>query len=452
MKPKFGPGDKVFAKVRGYPPWPARVEGLADETPNRMRYHIYFYGTGETAVVKAEDICSFVDNRVKLGKPKKHKNFTEALIQIEADLSPSEIKASLESSSHEVENDESVTNDTDISNSSRRSSTSSKSGKVSLMNKSREKKRKAEPEVVSAEDSIDQKKTKSLNTQANNDSELTSVKTSPEVMSRSGRKIKPKRFADFEDMTVDDTNSISKITPAKPVSIKPSKTSSKTDSPEKLTEKSSELDSDEVLIAEVNGEKTEIPLKLNFPTFANAKVAEEWKKVVMNFALSLKKSIENGESLLEPVDKQMENWTKKKLEEFKQNVVSQEHKLNLMKQTQLLDLDTRLKTSLSLNKADPDKCLNLLDSFLEIDINATMLKEHPEVVQTIKKMRKYIGNTSEWNMSDEELLAFNGKAARIRSKSEHIYNKIKALFLVPNGKSFWEVFAQELEEFNKSDV
>lgn len=25
---KFLPGDKVFAKVRGYPPWPARVSAI----------------------------------------------------------------------------------------------------------------------------------------------------------------------------------------------------------------------------------------------------------------------------------------------------------------------------------------------------------------------------------------------------------------------------------------
>jgi hypothetical protein len=409
-----------------------------------MRYHIYFYGTGETAVVKAEDICSFVENRIKLGKPKKHKNFTEALLQIEEDLSPAEVKASLEGNSNEAENDDSFAeSDISLNNSSRRSSTSSKSGKAAL-NKTREKKRKAETEVFNADENAEQKKTKSVHVPPS-DPEVTAVKTSPEVMSRSGRKIKPKRFADFEDATSDEANVLPKLPPAKQVSHKPGKQLSKSDSPEKL----SDNDTEDYLIAEVNGEKIEIPLKGNVPTFAGPKVGLEWKKSRMEFAMNLKKRIESGEILPGPVDKIMENWTKDQWEHFSQNVVDQEQKLSFFKETQLLDLDMRLKSSLSLNRADPDKCLSLLDDFLEVDINTLMLKKHPEVVQTIKKMRKYIGNTTEWNMSDEELVIFNDKAARIRSKSEHVYNKIKALFLVPNGKSFWDVFAQELEEFNK---
>ena len=42
----FQPGDRVFAKVRGYPPWPARVDGTM-EVQGKTRFHVFFYGTYE---------------------------------------------------------------------------------------------------------------------------------------------------------------------------------------------------------------------------------------------------------------------------------------------------------------------------------------------------------------------------------------------------------------------
>ena len=42
----FQPGDRVFAKVRGYPPWPARVDGTT-QVQGKTRFHVFFYGTYE---------------------------------------------------------------------------------------------------------------------------------------------------------------------------------------------------------------------------------------------------------------------------------------------------------------------------------------------------------------------------------------------------------------------
>jgi len=75
--------DKVFAKIRGYPAWPAMVSAVKADTPSRLRYSVYFYGTGERAECKAEDLCPYQENKNKLGKPNKRKYFAEALLQIE---------------------------------------------------------------------------------------------------------------------------------------------------------------------------------------------------------------------------------------------------------------------------------------------------------------------------------------------------------------------------------
>lgn len=42
------PGTKIFAKVKGNPYWPAKIELLPDEVSSKTRYKVIFYGTKET--------------------------------------------------------------------------------------------------------------------------------------------------------------------------------------------------------------------------------------------------------------------------------------------------------------------------------------------------------------------------------------------------------------------
>jgi hypothetical protein len=84
-KKVFNVKDKVFAKIRGYPAWPAIISGVKVDTPSRQRYNVYFYGTGERAECKSEELFPYEENKSKLGKPNKRKYFAEALLQIEDD-------------------------------------------------------------------------------------------------------------------------------------------------------------------------------------------------------------------------------------------------------------------------------------------------------------------------------------------------------------------------------
>lgn len=85
-KKVFHVKDKVFAKVRGYPAWPAIISGVKVDTPSKQRYNVYFYGTGERAECKPDELFPYEDNKSKLGKPNKRKFFAEALMQIEDDI------------------------------------------------------------------------------------------------------------------------------------------------------------------------------------------------------------------------------------------------------------------------------------------------------------------------------------------------------------------------------
>ena len=68
--PSFKGGDLVFAKVKGYPAWPARVSQKADE--RGLKYHVFFYGTYETAVVPRDGIWIYNQaTKEKYGKQKR---------------------------------------------------------------------------------------------------------------------------------------------------------------------------------------------------------------------------------------------------------------------------------------------------------------------------------------------------------------------------------------------
>jgi hypothetical protein len=58
-------------------------------------------------------------------------------------------------------------------------------------------------------------------------------------------------------------------------------------------------------------------------------------------------------------------------------------------ESRLVELDALVKSNLSLTRADPDRCLAHLDEISTLTIDPLMLKKHPQVVETIKKVNLY---------------------------------------------------------------
>lgn len=78
----FKPGDRIFAKVKGYPHWPAKVEKFEPEgngKPPKNKYPVLFYGTLETAALKPDDLFPYEENLIRFGRPQKRKGFNEGL-------------------------------------------------------------------------------------------------------------------------------------------------------------------------------------------------------------------------------------------------------------------------------------------------------------------------------------------------------------------------------------
>lgn len=57
----------VFAKLRGFPYWPARVESKVEGT-----YYVYFFGTHETTALNISNLLPFnEETKKKYGKIKR---------------------------------------------------------------------------------------------------------------------------------------------------------------------------------------------------------------------------------------------------------------------------------------------------------------------------------------------------------------------------------------------
>lgn len=98
-------------------------------------------------------------------------------------------------------------------------------------------------------------------------------------------------------------------------------------------------------------------------------------------------------------------------------------------ETEVAALDAKIKNCLGLDKADPKEALQHLNELCDIKVDDVMLKKHTHTVEMVRRLRKYVGNTKEWNMTEESLNEFSSWAEKLRAKAEEVYSKFKVSLL-----------------------
>ncbi|XP_050088918.1 PC4 and SFRS1-interacting protein-like [Anopheles aquasalis] len=383
-KKSFGLGDLVFAKVKGYPPWPAKIMRI-----DKAKYNVYFYGTGETANIKVEDLFPYELSKEKFATEKimKRKGFKEAMIQIESALAgedPSPLSYDVAAVQSGMDDFASENENTEASFSESRISANSTALETSTVKQETPDDQNdtivATPKPVKeskpiAKQTSVQKKTGPISSIKNEPREIETSDAAPsagearELVSRSGRKIKMKRFMDG-----DDEDSAQNGTPPKK-------------------------------------KAPSVPVKKE-PLIAT--------------------------TISEPKTSQTDK-------------IESERMFFLKLERELVELTLEIKSTVKLASADAERCVRLLDQYQKLKVTPTMLKKNPNCVETIKRLRKYVGNAKAWNMDDDEKSKFDIQAQQIRNKADQIYNQFRNMFPAHDSEiSFWEAFRDILAKFDQA--
>ncbi|CAH0716901.1 unnamed protein product, partial [Brenthis ino] len=474
---EYKSGDFIFAKVKGYPAWPARVQRM-----NGKKYFVYFYGTGETANLPPNMIFDYAENKDKfLTKTVKRRDFNDGVKQIEHDFAnnvPLEqvIGLALEAPEADIKTINELANDT--ANDSAADTTAADD---TMVEEQKGRKSTAKTPAKETPKGKEAKTPRGRPKKEDYEEVKEEEKKEEEIVSRSGRKIRPKRYIDeqTEENATLPSPAPKKRRAVSPVLDKEKDKEKEKEKPEPVKEKAEknikyfnavpqceledlkepfvpdDKDRDNIIIAYLpSGQYVGVKLFQSRPNaFKNDNARLQWDRQAALNALTLKMQLEKGQITSESVMEQLVmdlNLTEEERDTLDKERETEEKKSRvqfLKTEMKLIELDTKIKTCLCLERADTELCLTLLDDLMELDIKPLMLLKHPTCVETVKRMRAYVGNTPSWDLSEDAALVFTQHAHRIREQADVVYNSMKDLFMTPDGMSFWEFFTEKVGLF-----
>lgn len=442
----FNIGDLVFAKVKGYPAWPAKITKY-----NNKKYNVYFYGTGETANIKLEDLFTYADNKEKFATDKnmKRAKFNEAIDQIESALRGED------SAPIDLPNtDETSESNTEANSEATDAATAAPSAVAPT----------AAPSSSIAATLAAVAPTTATTTTSNEVADSSEQK-SRGAAAGGGRKTKmPPRHVDgdTEDASADAIDAPppqKKRVPPEGIgapnsnkkSVKKSKPTAAVTPMQKRSRQVNIIHNNLLMVYMPTAKCLGIDINYNKPkSFENAAAEQTWIEKARMEAISLKLKLESGQIdaesmperiVIEPVRNEI---PKQEAARFIEELVEQEDALFM--ERDFIQLSQQLRECLGLRRANVGKCLEILEQLKDIELTKLMLLRNPECVDIMRRLRRYVGNLEMWKMDISDELEFKEKAKIIRKVSTAIYDGFKTIFNPEPEpeENFWVEFCEKV--------